>query len=149
MIDKGNHYRRNEGRRDRRSPSFVTPKSFNTTQPVACSGTAWSKLNNSLTNTTKTTMHSFHKKPLGKFSAIRCFAGAIAAFSLVVVVVSPGDGLAQDKAAVLLPGSINDQSWNAQGYSGVKKLKSMGWDVAYSENVQTSDMAGACQDYWP
>ena len=85
-------------------------------------------------------MHSFHKKPLRKFSAIRCFAGAIAAFSLVVA-VSPGDGLAQDKAAVLLPGSINDQSWNAQGYSGVKKLKSMGWDVAYSENVQPSDMA--------
>ena len=91
-------------------------------------------------------MHSFHKKPLGKFSAIRIFAGAIAAFSLVIV-VSPGDGLAQDKAAVLLPGSINDQSWNAQGYSGVKKLKSMGWDVAYSENVQPSDMAEALQDY--
>jgi basic membrane protein A len=91
-------------------------------------------------------MHSFHKKPIGKFSAIRCFAGAIAAFSLVAV-LSPGDGLAQDKAAVLLPGSINDQSWNAQGYSGVKKLKSMGWDVAYSENVQPSDMAEALQDY--
>src|SRR6202022_1961528 len=52
-------------------------------------------------HTTKTSMHSFHKKPLRKFSAIRCLAGAIAAFSLVAV-VSPGDGFAQDKAEVLL-----------------------------------------------
>lgn len=54
---------------------------------------------------------------------------------------------AQDKAAVLLPGSINDQSWNAQGYSGVLRLKEKGWDVAYSENVQPADMAQALQDY--
>lgn len=54
---------------------------------------------------------------------------------------------AQDKAAVLLPGSINDQSWNAQGYAGVVRLKEKGWDVAYSENVQPADMAQALQDY--
>jgi basic membrane protein A len=89
-------------------------------------------------------MHSFDKKPFREFSAIRCFAAAIAAFPLVAL-ESPV--LAQDKAAVLLPGSINDQSWNAQGYSGVTKLKSLGWDVAYSENVQPSDMAEALQDY--
>ncbi|HEY0790076.1 MAG TPA: BMP family protein, partial [Chthoniobacterales bacterium] len=55
--------------------------------------------------------------------------------------------VAQEKAAVLLPGSINDQSWNAQGYAGVTKLKSMGWDVAYSENVQPADMAESLRDY--
>jgi basic membrane protein A and related proteins len=54
---------------------------------------------------------------------------------------------AADKAAILLPGSINDQSWNAQGYDGVKRLKAMGWDVAYSENVQPADMAQAMRDY--
>src|SRR5207302_2051470 len=59
----------------------------------------------------------------------------------------PSNILAQDKAAVLLPGSINDQSWNAQGYSGVLRLKEKGWDVAYSENVQPADMAQALQDY--
>jgi basic membrane protein A and related proteins len=53
----------------------------------------------------------------------------------------------QDKAAVLLPGSINDQSWNAQGYAGVLSLKQKGWEVAYSENVQPADMAQALQDY--
>src|ERR1700737_2654513 len=44
--------------------------------------------------------------------------------------------IAANKAAILLPGSINDQSWNAQGFDGVKQLKADGWDVAYSENVQ-------------
>jgi basic membrane protein A and related proteins len=99
-----------------------------------------------LTNkkTTKTDMHPFHQQPKKKLR--RCFAALIAAFSLASI-ASPLSGLAQDKAAVLLPGSINDQSWNAQGYSGVTKLKSLGWDVAYSENVQPSDMAEALTDY--
>ena len=145
MIDKGTYCRQNEGRRDRRSSLCLNRLLTRLSQwPVRLR--RGRSQNNSPTHTTKTTMHSFHKKPLRKFGAIRCFAGAIAAFSLVVA-VSPGEGLAQDKAAVLLPGSINDQSWNAQGYSGVKKLKSMGWDVAYSENVQPSDMAEALQDY--
>ena len=71
---------------------------------------------------------------------------SVAALSFAAVTLA-GGVFAQDKAAFLLPGSINDQSWNAQGYSGVKKLKEMGWDVAYSENVQPSDMAQALQDY--
>ena len=61
--------------------------------------------------------------------------------------LAPLGASAQDKAAVLLPGSINDQSWNAQGYAGVLGLKEKGWDVAYSENVQPADMAQALQDY--
>ena len=61
--------------------------------------------------------------------------------------LAPLSAPAQDKAAVLLPGSINDQSWNAQGYAGVVSLKEKGWDVAYSENVQPADMAQALQDY--
>ncbi|MBV9674478.1 MAG: BMP family protein [Verrucomicrobia bacterium] len=66
---------------------------------------------------------------------------------LVCALVLPLRAFSQDKAAVLLPGSINDQSWNAQGYSGVKKLQEMGWQVAYSENVQPSDMSQALADY--
>jgi basic membrane protein A and related proteins len=61
--------------------------------------------------------------------------------------LAPLGASALDKAAVLLPGSINDQSWNAQGYAGVLGLKEKGWDVAYSENVQPADMAQALQDY--
>ena len=43
------------------------------------------------------------------------------------------------KVAMLLPGSINDQSWNAAGYAGLTKLKAMGIEIAYSENVQAAD----------
>jgi basic membrane protein A len=61
--------------------------------------------------------------------------------------LSPTKTLAVDKAALLLPGSINDQSWNAQGYAGLLKLKEMGWETVYSENVQPADMAEALRDY--
>jgi basic membrane protein A len=60
---------------------------------------------------------------------------------------NPGSALAQNRAAFLLPGSINDQSWNAQGYQGAEKLKSMGWEVAYTENVQAADMVEGLRDY--
>lgn len=51
------------------------------------------------------------------------------------------------KVAMLLPGSINDQSWNAVGYKGLMKLKADGWDTAYSENVQAADEVEALSDY--
>jgi basic membrane protein A len=82
-------------------------------------------------------------KPLRNLKfALRGFLVAVSVSAFVTAT-----GFAQQKAAVLLPGSINDQSWNAQGYAGVERLKSMGWDVAYSENVQPADMTEALQDY--
>lgn len=51
------------------------------------------------------------------------------------------------KAAMLLPGSINDQSWNADGYKGLMKIKDLGFDVAYSENVPAADHVEAMRDY--
>lgn len=72
---------------------------------------------------------------------------ALAVVLAVSGVAVASSASAAEKAAVLLPGSINDQSWNAQGYEGVKRLKAMGWDVAYSENVQPADMAQAMRDY--
>jgi len=87
----------------------------------------------------------FENRPLKKVSRSICLGAALGVFALIAA--SPAGLSAQDKAAVLLPGSINDQSWNAQGYAGVKELKNMGWDVAYSENVQPSDMAQALADY--
>ena len=42
---------------------------------------------------------------------------------LVVAAGSLGPVTAQGgKVAMLLPGSINDQSWNAAGYGGLQKL---------------------------
>src|ERR1700682_2213246 len=54
---------------------------------------------------------------------------------------------APGKVAMLLPGSINDQSWNAAGYAGLTKLKAMGIEIAYSENVQAADHIEAMKDY--
>ncbi len=51
------------------------------------------------------------------------------------------------KAAMLLPGSINDQSWNAIGYSGLVAIKKLGFDIAYTENTPDSDDATAMEDY--
>ncbi|MGH6982162.1 MAG: BMP family ABC transporter substrate-binding protein, partial [Stellaceae bacterium] len=51
------------------------------------------------------------------------------------------------KAAMLLPGSINDQSWNAAGYAGLLKTKAGGFDIAYTENVADADQAEALSDY--
>jgi basic membrane protein A and related proteins len=70
-----------------------------------------------------------------------------ATFFLLGLVAASDTALAQGKAAFLLPGSINDQSWNAQGYQGAEKIKAMGWEVAYTENVQAADMVEGLRDY--
>jgi basic membrane protein A and related proteins len=54
---------------------------------------------------------------------------------------------AETKAAILLPGSINDQSWNALGYSILQSLKPHGFATAYSENVADADEAEALRGY--
>ena len=54
---------------------------------------------------------------------------------------------AQGKVAMLLPGSINDQSWNANGYNALVKLKSQGVETAYSENVPPADHIETMKDY--
>jgi basic membrane protein A len=67
--------------------------------------------------------------------------------ALVTVATLATPTLAQEKAAFLFPGSINDQSWNAQGYAGAERLKELGWQIAYTENVQAADMVEALRDY--
>jgi simple sugar transport system substrate-binding protein/basic membrane protein A len=51
------------------------------------------------------------------------------------------------KVAMLLPGSINDQSWNASGFAAITKLKGMGAETAYSENVPPADHIETMKDY--
>jgi basic membrane protein A len=73
----------------------------------------------------------------------------VAALVLVGLLSSsqPASAADKEKAAMLLPGSINDQSWNAMGYQGLAKLKAQGWETAYSENVQSADEVQALRDY--
>ena len=80
-------------------------------------------------------------------SAHRSRSGAFAGIVGLWLGGLAGHAIAAEKAAFLLPGSINDQSWNAQGYQGAEKLKAIGWDVAYTENVPAADMVEALRDY--
>jgi len=48
---------------------------------------------------------------------------------------------------MLLPGSVNDQSWNAIGFAGLSKLKDQGFEIAYSENVSPADQIETMKDY--
>ena len=72
--------------------------------------------------------------------------GAASALSIAFG-LGAGAAKAEDKAAILLPGSINDQSWNALGYSILKSLESHGFKTAYSENVSDADEAEALRGY--
>lgn len=74
------------------------------------------------------------------------FAGLIGAAAVAGALMA-GPAAAEEKAAFLFPGSINDQSWNSQGYAGAEKLKSLGWKIAYTENVSAADMVEALTDY--
>jgi basic membrane protein A len=69
---------------------------------------------------------------------------AVAALSLTAAMAP---AFAEEKAAILLPGSANDQSWNALGYAIVKSLEPRGFKTAYSENVADADEAEAVRDY--
>src|SRR5271165_401254 len=66
---------------------------------------------------------------------------------LLILAATPAVAANTRKVAMLLPGSINDQSWNAVGYKGLMKLKADGWETAYSENVQAADEVEALRDY--
>src|SRR5271163_1300096 len=71
----------------------------------------------------------------------------LAGVSLALALVGASAAHAEDKAAILLPGSANDQSWNALGYSILKSLEPHGFETAYSENVADADEAEALRDY--
>ncbi len=77
----------------------------------------------------------------------RRLLGSVAALAVVACGLGAVSAKAEDKAAILLPGSINDQSWNALGYSILKSLEPHGFKTAYSENVSDADEAEALRDY--
>ncbi len=74
---------------------------------------------------------------------------AVAASACAAAAAAGTAALAADapRAAMLLPGSINDQSWNAIGYSGLTAIGKLGFETAYTENTPDSDDATAMEDY--
>lgn len=52
------------------------------------------------------------------------------------------------KMVLILPGPINDQSWNATNYAGlVKSNKTLGTKMEYVENVQAADYESTFRNY--
>lgn len=57
-------------------------------------------------------------------------------------------GAASYKIVLLLPGPINDQSWNATNYAGlVKSNETLGTKMEYVENVQAADYESTFRNY--
>ena len=80
---------------------------------------------------------------------LRCFPhGGLAALVVLMGLLMTSSGaFAQKSAAFLLPGSINDQSWNSEGFKSTERFKELGWNVTYSENVQAADMVESMRQY--
>ena len=72
---------------------------------------------------------------------------AVLALVATVLFGSAALAHADGKAAMLLPGSINDQSWNASGYGAIAKLKEKGFETAFSENVASAEQIETMKDY--
>jgi simple sugar transport system substrate-binding protein/basic membrane protein A len=82
-----------------------------------------------------------------KSSPVSLLRASTATLAVCAVLVAASAAEAEDKAAILLPGSANDQSWNALGYSILKSLEPHGFKTAYSENVSDADEGEALRDY--
>ncbi len=62
--------------------------------------------------------------------------------------VAGGKNPADYKIVLLLPGPINDQSWNATNYAGLEACnKTLGTKMEYVENVQASDFESTFREY--
>jgi basic membrane protein A len=52
------------------------------------------------------------------------------------------------KVAMILPGRINDVSWNQAAYEGLKQAeKELGVEIAYTENVSVADVERVLREY--
>ena len=52
------------------------------------------------------------------------------------------------KVALCVSGAINDQGWNQAAYEGAKKAcEKYGYELSYTENLGTADIAAAYNDY--
>jgi basic membrane protein A len=74
----------------------------------------------------------------------------LAALVCFTIAVTAPEAFAAKKfrVAIVLPGSITDQSFNQTGYEGLKKIeKELNAQVAYTENVSDADQVENLRDY--
>ena len=78
------------------------------------------------------------------FMAALLIVGVLGLLMVSGAAKSPGDY----KIVLILPGPINDQSWNAANYSGLVACnKDLGTHMEYVENVQPSDFESTFRNY--
>ncbi len=86
---------------------------------------------------------------------IAAILSAVMLFSLVACSGSNSESKTDDgadrstvsKIAVVLPGSITDESWNRAAYSGLMTIKDKGYETAYTENVDVSSAEAVVRSY--
>ncbi len=71
---------------------------------------------------------------------------------LMVALSLAGAGVAETaaplKVALCMSGAVNDQGWNQTAYEGaLKACEKYGFDLSYTENLETADIAAAFADY--
>lgn len=73
---------------------------------------------------------------------------AVITTSCAPVPASTAKSAGDYKMVLLLPGPINDQSWNATNYAGLKKSnETLGTKIEYVENVQAADFESTFRNY--
>src|SRR5258708_39770698 len=73
---------------------------------------------------------------------------ALAFVSLALFAASSAQAEDKLKIAMILPGPITDNDWNAGGFNGLQAAgKALGLDVAYAENVSEADAERVMRDY--
>lgn len=77
----------------------------------------------------------------------RLFGASLLSLPSAAILARPAWAQPGMKVAMLLPGSINDQSWNAQGHAALAAIKAAGAETAYSENVGAAEQVEAMRDY--
>ncbi len=89
------------------------------------------------------------KSPLRILSIVLCFALLIASLSACAPPAESGKKDAKSyKMVLILPGPINDQSWNATNYAGLVKCnETLGTNMEYVENVQAADFESTFRNY--
>jgi basic membrane protein A len=60
----------------------------------------------------------------------------------------PSSDMSDMSVALILPGSVDDQSWNTGGFNAVQKLgEDLGVETAYVERIGVADVEAALRDY--
>ncbi len=89
------------------------------------------------------------KKAIGLIALISLISvSALFAGGGKEVVSEEKSGATDYKMVLMLPGPINDQSWNATNYSGLVACnEELGTNIEYIENVQASDYESTFRNY--